>query len=225
MHDKLWYIKNADVFSGMTPQELEHLASISRMAQFRREEIIFLADDFSNHVYLIKEGRVKLSRIDSEGREMTLNILGPGELFGELATADEATRSHAATALDDGLMCIFSREDFKKVMETHPQLALQVVKLIGFRLRKLESRLEDLAFRSVSERVNGTLHRLAGEFGRKESNGAVRVPITQSQLAYLVGASRETVAEELGKMRRQGIVSTAYRSIILENMPELSGRS
>lgn len=127
--------------------------------------------------------------------------------------------------LDDGLMCIFSREDFKKVMETHPQLALQVVKLIGFRLRKLESCLEDLAFRSVSERVNGTLHRLAGEFGRKESNGAVRVPITQSQQAYLVGASRETVAEELGKMRRQGIVSTAYRSIILENMPELSGRS
>lgn len=224
MHDKLWYIKSADVFHGMSFQEHEHLASISRMVSFQRDKIIFLPDDSSNHVYLVKEGRIRLSLVNPEGREITLDILGPGELFGELAMADEAA-GHAATALDDGLMCIFSRDDFKKVMETHPQLALKVVKLIGLRLRKLESRLEDLAFRSVSERVNGTLHRLAGEFGSKESNGAVRVPITQSQLAYLVGASRETVAEELGKMRRQGVVSTAYRSIVLENIPELPGRS
>lgn len=222
MEDKLWYIKSADIFKALRPEEQRQIADAARMVPFKRNETIYLPDDLSEQVYLVKQGRVKLSRIDLDGREVTLDILGPKDVFGELAVTDETTRSHAATALEDGLMCIFSRHDFKKIMQQHADVTLRIVKLIGLRMRRLESRLEDLAFRSVSERVNGTLLRLAGEFGKKGRNGVVRVPITQSQLAYLVGASREKVAEELGKMRRQGIVSTAYRSITLENVQKLN---
>jgi len=219
MQEKLWYIKSAQIFSGMKPHDHAYLSELARMVPFKRDEIIYLPDDLSHYVYLVKKGRVKLSRIDIQGREVTLDIIGPMDIFGELALADEATRSHTATALEEGLLCIFSKQNFKKVMDTYPYFGLAVVKLIGLRMRKLESRLEDLAFRSVSERVTDTLLRLAKEFGRQEADGAVRVPITQSQLANLVGASREKVAEELGKLRREGVVNTAYRAIILQNHP------
>ncbi|TVQ95642.1 MAG: Crp/Fnr family transcriptional regulator [Desulfovibrionales bacterium] len=220
MEEKLWYIKSSAIFSALKPEEQLAIGAVAKMTPFHRGEIIYLPDDLSNYVYLIKKGRVKLSRVNDDGREVTLDILGRREIFGELAMAEEATRSHMATALEDGLMCIFTRVDFQKIMARHSSVTLKVVKLIGLRMRKLESRLEDLAFRSVSERVNGTLLRLAEEFGSKESNGAIRVPITQSQLAYLVGASREKVAEELGKLRREGLLSTAYRSIVLQNFTE-----
>ena len=217
MQEKLWYIKSAEIFLGMKPHDHSYLSELARMVPFQRDEIIYLPDDLSRYVYLVKKGRVKLSRIDIQGREVTLDIIGPMDIFGELALADETTRSHTATALEEGFLCIFSKQDFKKVIDAYPFFALTVVKLIGLRMRKLESRLEDLAFRSVSERVTDTLLRLAKEFGRQEADGAVRVPITQSQLANLVGASREKVAEELGKLRREGILKTAYRSIILQN--------
>lgn len=217
MEEKLWYIKSAAIFSALRPDEQQAIGNMARMIPFHRGEVIYLPDDLSNYVYLIKKGRVKLSRVNSDGREVTLDILGVRDVFGELAMTEETIRSHMATALEDGMMCIFTREDFQKIMARHSSVTLNVVKLIGMRMRKLESRLEDLAFRSVSERVNGTLLRLADEFGNAESDGAVRVPITQSQLAYLVGASREKVAEELGKLRREGLVSTAYRSIVLQN--------
>ena len=217
MEEKLWYIKSAAIFSALRPEEQQAVGDMARMVPFHRGEVIYLPDDLSNYVYLIKKGRVKLSRVNGDGREVTLDILGVRDIFGELAMTGEMIRSHMATALEDGTMCIFTREDFQKIMARHSSVTLNVVKLIGMRMRKLESRLEDLAFRSVSERVNGTLRRLANEFGNVESDGTVRVPITQSQLAYLVGASREKVAEELGKMRREGLVSTGYRSIVLQN--------
>lgn len=219
---KLWYIKRADLFSRLGREDLAHLARISTMVECRRGQMLYLPDDPSDRVYLVKKGEFKLLRQSAEGQEMILEILGPGEIFGELSLGGEDTRTHYAEAGRESLICIFRREDFEEFLARHGELALRVVKLMGMKRRVLESRLEDLAFHPVSVRLRLTLLRLAERYGSAGHNDAeVRLPLTQKDLAHLIGASRETVTEQLNILKRQGLIETGYRSLILTELGKL----
>jgi len=223
MESKIWYLKHADPFSWMNEEQLNELAGISRMEQCAKEHRFYWTDELSDTVYLIKEGRIKLSRTSPEGREVTLDLLGPGEIFGELSLTGEEQRNHTAEAVEPSLVCAFSRKQFTGVLQRHPEMAFRIIKLIGFRFRELESRLEDLAFQSVAQRVRGTLRRLAAKHGIPAPDRVIRLPITQKDLAFLIGASREAVAEELAHLKQQGFLQTSYRCILLQ--PQLFSES
>jgi CRP-like cAMP-binding protein len=215
MDSKIWYLKNADLFSWMTPAEIEEMARITQMVPCRKKEIFFLSEEPSRSVYLVKKGRIKLFRTTADGREIILDILGPGEIFGELALAGEASRSHSAEALEDGLVCILPRSIFEEMSRRHPDFAFRIIKLIGFRFRALETRVEDLAFQSVLDRLLFTLGNLAKKHGIPEGGGAIRLPVTQANLAFLIGATREAVADQLKELKKKGLVETSYRAIHL----------
>ena len=218
MEQKIWYIKKAGgVFSNLSEKELEFLAGISDMVDCSRKHQFYLSEELSDKIYLIKKGQVRLGRVDVDGNEITLDVLGAGEIFGELAITDEQQRSHFAEATEDCLVCIFPRDKFQNFLTQHQEVTFKVMKLIGFRLREMETRLQDLAFKSVAQRLRDTLLRLADKHGASESNGQVRLKITQKDIAFLVGATRESVAEELGLLKRAGLVETSYRSLLLAN--------
>jgi CRP/FNR family transcriptional regulator len=221
MDRRLWYIKNAALFSWLEEEELQDLAMRSKMTSCRRNTRLFFAEEPSDSIYLVKEGRIKLLRANAEGREMILDILGPGEVFGELALVDEEFRSHSAEAIDDAMVCIISREHFEGILQRHPEMALRVLKLIGLRRRELEMRLEDLVFQPLSGRLALALLWQAQRHGVTEAGGVVRVPLTQTDLANLIGASREAVAEQLKAMRVQGLIKTSYRCIRLTDLEGL----
>ena len=217
MSDKIWYLKNADLFSWMDREEMEALAQATQMVPCRKKELFYFPDEPSQCVYLVKEGRIKLFRSTAEGREIILDILAPGEIFGELALAGEQSRSHSAEALEDGLVCVIPRSIFEEMARRHPEFAFRLIKLIGFRFRALETRIEDLAFQNVRDRLLFTLDNLAKKHGIPEKNGAIRLPVTQTDLAFLVGATREAVAEQLKELKRKRLVQTSYRSVLLLN--------
>ncbi|MDA3904321.1 MAG: Crp/Fnr family transcriptional regulator [Desulfuromusa sp.] len=222
MEQKIWYIKKTGgLFSSLSEEEHEWLAEISKMVTCRRKHQFYLSDELSDKIYLVKEGKVRLGRVNQDGDEITLDVLGPGEIFGELALTDEQQRSHFAEATEDSLVCIFPRDKFQKFLVEHQELTFKVMKLIGFRLREMESRLQDLTYQSVAERVRTALIRLAEKHGIPEAGGKVRLSITQKDIAYLVGATRESVAEELGLLKRAGLVETSYRSLLLPNLETL----
>ncbi len=226
MEQKIWYIKNTgSLFSGLNADEHEWLAEISKMVTCRRKHQFYLSDELSDKIYLVKEGKVRLGRVNQDGDEITLDVLGPGEIFGELAITDEQQRSHFAEATEDSLVCIFPRDKFQKFLVEHQELTFKVMKLIGFRLREMESRLQDLTFQSVAERLRTALLRLADKHGVPEAAGQVRLTITQKDIAYLVGATRESVAEELALLKRAGLVETSYRSLLLSNLESLRQQS
>lgn len=214
MDGKIWYLKNADLFSWMAPEEIEELARATEMVPCRKKELFYFSDAPSRTVYLVKKGKIKLFRTTAEGREIILDILGPGEIFGELALSGEETRSHSAEALEDGLVCVIPRSIFEELAGRHPQFAFRLIKLIGFRFRALESRVEDLAFQSVRERLLFTLGNLARKHGIPE-DGGIRLPLTQSDLAFLIGATREAVAEQLKELKHRGVLKTSYRAVHL----------
>lgn len=224
MSSKIWYLKNAKLFSWMDQAEIEDLARTTEMVSCRKKECFYFSDEPSQHVYLVKQGRIKLFRTTAEGREIILDILGPGEIFGELALAGEQTRSHSAEALEDGLVCIIPRSVFEELARRHPEFAFRIIKLIGFRFRALESRIEDLAFQTVQDRLLLTLGNLARKHGIPEENGAIRLPLTQADLAFLIGATREAVAEQLRELKQKRLLETSYRAIHLLDPEALRAR-
>jgi len=213
MQSKIWYLKRADLFKGLSESQMEELAANSDMLHCQRHHRFYFAEEASDSVYLVKEGRIRLERTNEEGREILLDILAPGEIFGELALADEETRTHSAEAIEESLVCAFARDRFLGILQRNPELAFRVVKLIGVRFRQLEARFEDLAFKPLAERLCFTLEQLAGRHGIADPSGGVRLPLTQKDLATLIGASREAVAEELARLKRAGLVQTGYRSL------------
>jgi CRP/FNR family transcriptional regulator len=217
MERRLWYIKNATLFSWLEEEEQQELARRSKMVTCHKNTRLFFAEEPSDNIFLVKTGRVKLTRSNPEGKEVILDILGPGEIFGELALAGEDNRSHNAEAVEDSLVCIISREVFEELLKRHPQMALRVIKLIGLRRRELEMRLEDLVFQPLAGRLVIALLWQAQRHGITEADGCIKLPISQQDLAYLIGASREAVAEQLAEMKRLGLVKTSYRAIRLTN--------
>lgn len=224
METKTWYLKKADLFSWMSPGEIEEMARTTEMVPCRKKESFYFSDEPSRRVYLVKKGKIKLFRTTADGREIILDILGPGEIFGELALAGEEFRSHSAEALEDGLVCIIPRRIFEEMARRHPDFAFRIIKLIGFRFRSLESRIEDLAFQNVQDRLLLTLRNLAQRHGIPEGNGAIRLPVTQANLAFLIGATREAVADQLKELKREGLVETTYRAVHLPRPEALRAR-
>jgi len=213
MNRRLWYIRNAALFSWLQDDELQQLAKRSEMVACKKATTFFLSQEKSDSIYLVKEGRVKLSRTSPEGREIILDILGPGEIFGELAVVGEDLRTHSAVALDDALICVITRETFEGLLRRHPEMALRVLKLVGLRRRELEMRLEDLIYQPVANRLALTLLWQARRHGQKEPDNSLRLPLTQKDLAQLIGASREAVAEQLRDFKQAGLIKTSYRAI------------
>lgn len=221
MERKLWYIKNAALFSWLKDDELQRLAQNSQMVSCKRSTTFFFAQEQSDSIYLVKEGRVKLTRTSAEGREVILDILGPGEIFGELAMVGEGMRTHSAVAVDDAMVCIITRTEFEKLLTSHPEMALRVLKLVGLRRRELEMRLEDLIFQPLANRLVITLLWQARRHGIKEDGGSVSMRLTQKDLAHLIGASREAVAEQLAEFKKADLLKTSYRTIQLTDIKGL----
>lgn len=221
MQRRLWYIKNAALFSWLQEGELQRLASRSEMVACKKDTTFYFAHEQSDSIYLVKEGRVKLTRTSAEGREVILDILGSGEIFGELAVTGEEIRTHSATAVNEALVCIITRKEFEDLLQRHPEMALRVLKLVGLRRRELEMRLEDLIFQPVANRLVLTLLWQARRHGSRDADGGIKLPLTQKDLAHLVGASREAVAEQIAEFKRAGLLETGYRSLRLTNPQEL----
>ncbi len=218
MENKYWYIKRSDIFSVMSHEEMERLASLSTMCEFKKGATIYLLDEPSEHVYLLKEGTIKISRLGQDGQEIILDIIAPGEIFGEMSLLGEDSRSTMAQAAEHSLICSIRKGDFFNFFSAHNDLAFKVLKLVGLKRVEIETRLEELAYCSVSERIASLLNRMAKRHGIKENGGIkIRPRLTHRDIAFLIGASRETVTEQLNQMKAQGVIDTSFMSITIRD--------
>lgn len=222
MQLKVDQLKKMTPFSRLTEDELHRLMKSAEMIRYKRNAVVYVAHDPSDRIYVICDGRVKLSRSCVEGREVVLEILVAGELFGEMVICGEGLRSHSAVALEDSLLCAVKRQDFEDVIKTNTDLLLQLLCHVGTRRAELELRLEDQIFLPVEQRLLLTLLRQAVRHGERYVDGNIKIHLTQKDLAHLIGASRETVAELLAAYRKKGILETGYRTIKLVDLRGLA---
>lgn len=220
---KLWFLKHIRLFDSITPSEMQEMEKITRMEEVKKRQPLYLPGDPSSNVYLLKRGRVKIASTASSGKEVTFDILEPGEIFGELDVLEDSPRSTSAEALDDVLICVIPRKDFDRYLAMHPNVTFKLTKLIGLRLKKIQSRVEDLVFRDVPARLAHLLSELSKTDGVADKQGILlKVKLTHQEMANLIGCSRETVSTTLGQFRDEGLIRTDGRTITITNEKGLS---
>ncbi len=215
---KLWYIKNMNFFKEFTTLQLGELERLSKMRVLGRNEVIYMEGDPADSVFLLKQGRVSLSMLVGD-REVTLAILGPGEIFGELIFNGEEFRECTALALDNTVICTIRRRDFESLIRSHPDLAFKIIKLMGLKLRRIEGRLEELLYADVPTRLARLLVRLEREYGVPSDGGvALKLSLTHEELARLVGSTRVTVTFALKELRSAGLLEVnPNRRIVIKD--------
>lgn len=214
--------QRVQIFSGLESEEMTRIATHARSLRKARGEFIYMAGDRADFVYILKRGRVKLSVLAETGKEIAIDIIQPGEIFGEFALVDESVRSNMVQALDDVLMWVFSRHDFTTLLTTQPKLALSYIKLVGDRRRRMEKKLSDITSKAVSARICELLHELSTNSGDVENVAKdYLVPLMHHDVASLIGAARQTTTTVLNDLERRGIIELGRGWIRVKRLKEL----
>lgn len=214
--DKIWYLKKINIFNDFSNEDMDYIDHISIMKHYHKKEPIFLPHDPGDRVYLLKKGKVKIARLSEEGKELILAVLNTGEIFGEAAIFDADSRTNMAETLEDAYICEISKRDFEELLAKKPDLALRLTKLIGFRRRQLEMKIEDLIFRNVQARLLRLLLNLSASYGVKKPAGLlIDLKLTHADIANLIGTTRETTTLYLNQLKERGLIDFEKRKIVL----------
>lgn len=217
----LWYFENFELLKLLPKQELLRLSSATKMTKAAKKKIIYFPDEKSNSVYLIKQGKVKISRISDEGREIIITILGPGEIFGESAITEKGSRrDEFAEATEDTVLCNMFSEVIQEMIEKDPSFGFKITKIIGFRLKTIQSRFEALIFKPSDERVKTFIRTMALNEGRKNTKGEIelKLNLTQEDIGKLTATSRQTVTTVLNDLEKKNLISYNRSKIIIKDL-------
>jgi CRP/FNR family transcriptional regulator, cyclic AMP receptor protein len=219
------YLKQVPLFAGLEDEDIRELMSIAKRRTFRSGEVIFHREDPGQVLYVIKEGKVKISLISPDGQEISLVVFGKGECFGEIAILDGLPRSADAIAMEKVECYTLQRSDFHKAIMKNPKIAIQVMVVLSKRLRSTDQMVEELIFLDVYGRVAKKLLELADTHGTKVENGIrIDVRLTQQELASMVGSSRESVNKVMGYFTDKNFISTDKHKITLHRIADLKRR-
>ena len=220
-HSKLWYLQRFRLLDAMTEPQRRTVEKMTRMLEVKRGTRIYLPGDPSDQIFLLKVGVVKISTGGAE-QDTILALLYPGDIFGELAMMDDSPRDHVAEALDDTVLCALNRDMMMDMLQQSPALGYQITKLMGLRLRRFRTRVEELLYKSAHARIAHTLLSLAADYGVKDDYGIlIPLRLNQGDLGNLDGLARETVNIVLQDLRQRGLVEAGRQSIRLRDPERL----
>lgn len=212
----LWYLKKTPIVMDLSQDELSALASCVTLEEVRRRRVIYLPGDPGDSLFFVNAGRIKISRVTRDGKELTLAYRLPGELFGELCLIDGGPRQEMAEAMENALVAGIPREEFERLMERHAKLGVRMARMLCERRRDLENKVEDLVYRDVNAKLAELLLKLGQDYGVDDARGTlVAVKVTHQEMANLIGSTRETVSLTLSQFKREKLITTEGRKIIL----------
>jgi CRP-like cAMP-binding protein len=214
------------LFSALDDEAAAALRSSMGEGRLRRGEVLFHEGDAGDKLYIVTDGKIKLGRTSSDGRENLLAIMGPGQMFGELSLFDPGPRSATVTAITDTTFLSLSHDDMMRWLDGRPAVALGLLSQLAGRLRRSNDVVADLVFSDVPGRVAKQLLELADRFGRTADDGIhVHHDLTQEELAQLVGASRETVNKALADFASRGWLRLEPRSVVIMDVERMKRRA
>jgi CRP/FNR family cyclic AMP-dependent transcriptional regulator len=215
-------LRASPVFEAMQPEELDEILSFAVERRVRRGQVIFQKDDNGSSMMAVLRGRVRISAFSAEGKEIMLNVINPGDVFGEIALLDGKPRSADATATEDTQLLVVERRHFLPFLERHQDLMLRLLAVLCARLRQTSIALEQIALFDLPARLALVLLKLARDYGRPVA-GATRIEfkLSQRDLSTLVASSRESVNKQLGAWREDGVIVMEEGFIVLRRREEL----
>lgn len=212
-------LRKTELFAAIDDAALQIVGDASRSRELRRGDIVFLAGATPEHLYVVEDGRIAITNKSDDGRESVFALMECGELFGELGLLDGLSRSAEARALEPSRIIEIPYAPIRRVFEDRPQLLWGVVALLAGRLRSMDGQLADSVFLDVTGRTAKRLLELAGELDE------FLLPITQEELAGLVGASRERVNKAIASFVRLGWIDQAERRYRILDREQITRRA
>ncbi len=209
-------LRRVPLFEVLKDDDLEAIAKVTITRGYDKDQVIILAEEEGDALFIIAPGQVKVSIVSEDGREVILSPLGEGAVFGELSLLDGKPRSANVVATEDTQLYMVRRPDFLQLVYKVPQIAIGLLAELAARLRKTDRKIEGLALLDVTSRISETLLQLAEEQGAQTELGVtIESRPTHQQLANMSGTTRETVSRVLKRLEGQGYISTEGRSITI----------
>ena len=215
------------LFSQLRSDELAEIVAFARIKLVEKKEIIFHKGDRGEQLFAVLKGRVQITTISEEGKEIIFNLVEPGELFGEISLFDGMERTATAMTLIASELLLINRRDFIPFLEKNPHIAIKMLTALCQRLRQTNVMMEDALFRTLSSRLAKKLIALADFYGEKTPDGKTRINLSLShtQLGNMIDSSRESVCRQMRGWENDEIVSMENGYIILHNSEQLKSVS
>jgi len=210
------------LFAALSDAELDRVVSHMHHRRYAPNELIFRKGDPGSSMMAIGKGRVKISSTSAEGRTVVLNILGRGEIFGEIALLDGGQRTADATAIEATELHVLDSRDFIPLLQRHPEICIKLLKIFCARLRSTSEQVEDQLFLTRPVRLAKVLLRLAAEYGHESPEGVrLEIRLSQSGIGDLAGMTRESVNKQIAAWRDAGLVDVVDGKIVVREMERL----
>lgn len=219
----LWYFKDVDLYEVLCPHKVKTMDERHEFNYFGKNDFIYFTNETSKYIYMIADGRVKIGNYGEDGKEVTKAILGPGEIFGELALTGEEKREDFAQAMDEKTtVCPITIQEMQELMKDNQELSFKIYKLIGLRIRKLERKIESLVFKDARTRIIEFL-KDAAEWKGKKVGFETMIPtkLTHKDIANLTGTSRQTVTTILNELKDHNLINFDRRKILIRDLDKL----
>jgi CRP/FNR family transcriptional regulator len=219
-------LEEVPLFAALNDEAAAALEAAMTTRSVARGHVVFREGDDGDRLFVVLDGKVKISRAASDGRENLLSVLGRGEMFGELSLFDPGPRTATVSTVTDVSLASLDHDDLRPLLIERPAVAVELLQALARRLRRTNEAMADLVFTDVPGRVAKALLDLAERFGAEEADGTrVRHDLTQEELAQLVGASRETVNKALSEFATRGWLRLEGRSVLLLDSDRLTRRA
>jgi CRP/FNR family cyclic AMP-dependent transcriptional regulator len=215
-------LRKCPVLADSTAEVLARLASTAQVQTYRARQVVYLPGDRATSVHFIAGGRVKVSKVTRDGKELTLAYRTGGEFFGETCLLDGGPREEMVESMETTTTVEAERGVFDGLLANHAELAYPFARALIGRWRTLQTKVEQLVFKDVGSKLAELLLRLGSEHGIEHRRGMVLgIKITHQEMANLIGSTRETVSLTLSQFKRKGYIHTEGRRVILADREAL----
>lgn len=224
---KAGLLREVDLFDGLSPAQLKDVSRTLPMSTCHVGGLVTSPEHADERLYIVKRGRLRLYRLTPDGKQLTLDILDKGRVFGRMSWLGQEVNDVYAEAVEDSLVCSFTPAELSGLVDRFPAVGLNIIRYLAERLAVSEREREIMAFRSVEERLAARLLDLADRFGVQRDAGIeIDARLTQQELADMIGTSRETLAVTVSSLRERGVIQMQQQRVVitdLEALQDLTG--
>ena len=201
------FLRYVPIFSDLDDEAIAQIAKIGVKKTFKKDSVVLMEHETGSALFVIASGKVKISRVSEDGREVILTILGESDFFGEMAIFDGLARSANVTAIEESELFIIQRNDFLDLIKKHPEVTLSLLQELTQRLRSADMKIKSLSLKDAEGKVATVLLQLANDIGRiKQGSVEIEKLPYQHDLANMAGTSRETISRTLHSFTKLGFI-------------------
>lgn len=222
MIETIQVLKQVPLFAELNEEDLDQLKDITSKGTYRKRECIFMEGEEREAVYFIHSGTIKTFKVDYDGKEQIINLLQAGDMFPHIGFFEESPYPATAEVISDTVLFMIRIEDFDEFMITHPRIAMKVMKIMGQKISALTQRIQEMTSQDVHHRVVLALIRLAQESGLSDNQEIfIDIPITNQDVANIVGSSRETINRVLNQLKKEDLIESSRKGIYIKDLDQL----